>query len=78
MGTHKELIGWAAEVRKGTREVPDQNGGEAKKEEFWQIVLLEVGTGNSISYRCTKDIRDHIVRGLTGGIVLAGGDLPQV
>lgn len=53
------------------------NGGSVEVDQ-WTFVFLDKDTGDTIAWSCGKDVRDAIVRQLTGGIVLAGGELPRV
>lgn len=44
----------------------------------WTIVFTDKTYGDQIRITFRKETRDEVVRLLTGGIVLAGGDLPSV
>lgn len=46
--------------------------------ELWTIVFTDVATGNTTEISFNKETRDELVSRLTGGIVLAGGELPNV
>lgn len=76
---HEELRGWNVGVeRVKIRERGDN--GEWRDAEGWALVFTEVipQTANTITFKMSRDLRDAIVRDLTGGIVLAGGELPKI
>lgn len=66
------LRGWRASVEKSF----PGNGNEP----VWKLVFTEMhpATGDQISFEMDQKTRDGLVQGLTDGIVLAGGDLPQL
>jgi hypothetical protein len=74
----QELSGWNVGVKKDVKPVKGENGDPDGVEEVWKMLLVERDTGNQIVFTLTREIRDFVVRELTGGVVLAGGDLPQV
>jgi hypothetical protein len=43
----------------------------------WTIVYTDRTYGDQIRVTFRKEARDQIVRQLTGGVILAGGDLPS-
>jgi hypothetical protein len=45
--------------------------------EVFRLMLTDKGTGDVTWLAFGKDVRDELVRQLTGGIVLAGGELPR-
>jgi hypothetical protein len=57
----------------------EENGG-VEMVDIWTLVLTEVSPPTNNQYRIgfRRDARDEIVRALTGGVVLAGGDLPNL
>lgn len=59
----------------GSRLVPQVGNGT---EPVYEIAFEDKNTGDVIFIRFSKEVRDVIVRDLTGGIVLAGGELPNV
>lgn len=67
----ERLRGWGVEVQKNTRPGEDDE---------WALVFTEKfpPTGNAIIFEMDRATRDAVVRGLTDGIVLAGGQLPQL
>lgn len=73
----QRLLGWDVAVAKGSRPVKSDDGAPEGMDEVWLLVYRERETGNEITFEMSREIRDFVVRGLTGGIVLAGGDLPQ-
>lgn len=44
----------------------------------WTLIFTDKTYGDRILITFTRETRDEVVRLLTGGIVLAGGDLPQM
>lgn len=72
---HLRLNGWNADVAK--IQVPDGKGGT---QDGWRLRFTEVmpPTGDTVDFDMDRALRDHIVRGLTGGIVLHGGELPKL
>lgn len=62
------LAGWDHHVKKGAE---PQDGGMV---ETWTLMLREQGTGNQIHYGIQREARDDLVKQLTGGIVLSGGE----
>lgn len=79
---HLALVGWNIAVQKKQIAVADPDGppGSVVPAEGWELVFTEVmpQTGNAITFAFGKDVRDVIVRELTGGIVLHGGELPKL
>lgn len=65
------LRGWGVSVEK------EHHAGE---DDVWVLVFTEKfpPTGDEIRYEMNRETRDGVVRGLTDGIVLAGGDLPRL
>lgn len=64
-------------------EVPDPDKpeivpGTPTMQPYWYVILTDRDTGNQIRMGLTKKGRDGLVRDLTGGIVLAGGELPTL
>lgn len=53
----------------------DKNDGPP---ETFRVVLTDQETGDVIWFTFNKGVRDILVRQLTGGIVLAGGEFPKV
>lgn len=52
--------------------------GELRDGRRWIFTFADRHSGDTIRFAFDDDVRDYIVRELTGGIVLAGGDLPKV
>lgn len=46
--------------------------------DVWTIILTDRHTLEQQRLSIQKEARDTLIRDLTGGIVLAGGDLPNV
>jgi hypothetical protein len=65
------LRGWQVAVQKQLH---------AGNDDEWVLVFTETfpPTGDELRYEMNRETRDAVVRGLTDGIVLAGGDLPKV
>jgi hypothetical protein len=75
-----ELWNNHVDVEKGRdidREASQKNG-QPVYVDAWTIVYTDRVTGDQIRCRVQKETRDIIVKKLTGGIILAGGDLPSV
>jgi hypothetical protein len=77
-----DLAGWNIGVQKQSimEANPDGPPGDTRPADGWVFVLTEVipQTGDTITFAFGRDVRDTIVRELTGGIVLHGGDLPKL
>jgi hypothetical protein len=54
------------------------NGNEPTFTDVWKIECTDRVTGDVVWFVMNEDLRDEIVRQLTGGIVLAGGKLPKI
>ena len=68
-------------VEKGTeidQRATAANGGTPVVIEIWKLVFTDRATRDEVSISFDKEMRDTLVRDLTGGVVLAGGDLPSV
>lgn len=76
MATFTQLAGWNVNAVKGTE--VDEKGAETTAVETWTLVFQEHGTGDRILFAMRREARDELVRQLTGGLVLAGGDLPKL
>ena len=72
MAVFSTLAGWQVNARKETEM------SEEGVVEIWVLYFQEQGSGDQIRFAMRKDARDELVRQLTGGLVLAGGDLPQL
>lgn len=55
-----------------------EKNGSPVSVDTWTIVLTDKTYGDQIRMTFRKDTRDALVRHLTGGVILAGGDLPSV
>lgn len=79
---HQVLQGWNITVEKKQIMVPNPDGapGDMVPGEGWELKFTEMmpQTGDTIRFAFGRDVRDHIVRELTGGIVLHGGELPKI
>lgn len=65
------LRGWGVHIEKSMH---------AGDDDEWILVFTEKfpPTGDEIRFEMNRETRDAVVRGLTDGIVLAGGDLPKL
>lgn len=72
-----QLVGYHMQAVKGS-EVEEQDGQAQGMVDIWMLVFTDRASGEQIRISFRKDARDELVRQLTGGIVLAGGDLPKV
>lgn len=79
---HGTMNGWNVSVEKQVihQQNPDGPPGQVEPVDGWVLVFDEVipRTGNTLRFPFGKDVRDMIVRELTGGIVLHGGELPKI
>lgn len=73
-----ELLNQHIGVEHGKELQPIGGNGELAEVERWTIVFTDRATGDQVRIGFGRDARDEIVRQLTGGVVLAGGDLPKV
>lgn len=71
------LVGQHLAAEKGTDMRPGENG-DPEVFDMWTIVMTDRGTGDQHRISFTRDTRDELIRQLTGGIVLAGGELPRL
>lgn len=73
------LNGWNVGVEK-TKIKTAPIGSVSEEAEGWTLRFVEVmpPTGDQITFTFGRDVRDTIVRELTGGIVLHGGELPRL
>jgi hypothetical protein len=46
--------------------------------DIWTLVLTDRESQDQIQIAFRRDARDELVRQLTGGVVLAGGEFPKV
>ena len=77
---HTDLQGWNVQVEKKTIAVQDPDSNGFVPGDGWELVFTEVfpQTGDTIRFAFGRDVRDTVVRELTGGIVLHGGELPRL
>ena len=68
----ERLRGWNVSVDK--QYTPDED------DYLWVLSFTEMQppTGHQIMFEMNRDTRDGLVRALTDGIVLAGGELPRL
>lgn len=58
--------------------MPNEDGSAVEMVDVWTIILTDRHTLEQQRLSIQKEARDTLIRDLTGGIVLAGGDLPNV
>jgi len=75
-----ELQNQAIRAEKGQVVGPPSrdNGDEPTFQDVWKIELTDRNTGDVTWFVMNEELKDEIVRQLTGGIVLAGGKLPKI
>lgn len=73
-----ELFNQHVECKEGTKLVEDPaDPGAPVIEKVWTLTFSDRTYMDQHIITFGKDARDHIVKVLTGGVVLAGGELPQ-
>ena len=67
-------------VERGSELDDDESNkqGSPVSVDTWTIVFTDRSYGDQIKVSFRKEARDALVRQLTGGVILAGGDLPSV
>lgn len=77
---HEDLQGWNVSVRPTTIQAPVGPDGPMEDAPGWVLIFTEVlpATGDTVRFAMGRDVRDFVVRELTGGIVLHGGTLPGI
>jgi hypothetical protein len=78
-----ELRNQAISAEKGQVVGPPtgENGAEPSVVDVYRISRISCvdrATGDEVWFVMTEELKDELVRQLTGGIVLAGGKLPKV
>lgn len=71
------LVGYNMQARKGT-EVEERDGSPDGVVDIWELVFTSMTTKDQIRISFRREARDELVRQLTGGVVLAGGELPKL
>jgi hypothetical protein len=56
----------------------EEHGDEASAVEIWTLIFTDRVNQDQVRISFRRDARDELVRQLTGGIVLAGGEFPRV
>jgi len=72
------LRGNSVRVSRGMLPVAPGSNGEPQVAQRWVLTYIDAQTGDTIRFAFDDEVRDYIVRELTGGVVLAGGNLPKV
>jgi hypothetical protein len=70
------LNGFHLAVEKGTEDEISEEG--VATHDVWTIVLTDRLVHDQFRISFRRETRDEVVRQLTGGIVLAGGELPRL
>lgn len=65
-------------VETGSAEEQGEGNGQPKIVPRWALVFTDRASGDQTRISFGQQARDEIVRQLTGGVVLAGGDLPKL
>lgn len=73
----ENLVGFHIAAVKG-HETDETSPGELQTAEVWTLVFTDMQTKDQIRIAFRREARDSLVRQLTGGVVLAGGDFPKV
>lgn len=55
----------------------DESGDEPTMNDIWTVILTDRNTQDQIRISFRREARDELVRQLTGGVVLAGGQFPR-
>ena len=72
------LLGYDADVITGTRSMRPTPEEPPEDVPVWTLRFVDRMSGDTVEWSCGRETRDEIVKQLTGGIVLAGGELPRV
>ena len=76
-----QLANQSIGVVKGTRLASQEemaSDPQTEQIDTWELVFLDRDSGDRIQIAFEREVRDDIVRQLTGGIVLAGGEFPRL
>ena len=66
-------------VKSQETEITDENGSEGlQMVDVWTLILTDRQSPHRIQIAFRREARDELVRQLTGGVVLAGGEFPKV
>ena len=59
--------------------IPGENGEESLEVvDVWTLILTDRQSPHRIQIAFRREARDELVRQLTGGVVLAGGEFPKI
>lgn len=72
-----QLVGYHIQAVKGT-EMEERDGQAQGVVDVWMLIFTDRQTGEQTRISFRREERDELVRQLTGGVVLASGDLPKV
>lgn len=78
MPKRTDLVGFHMAAFKGKEEDRAEGNGESVLVDVWMLVFTDRQTNDQIRISFREEARDALVRQLTGGIMLAGGNLPKV
>ena len=73
----ENLVGFQMGVVK-SHETDETSPGELETAEVWTLVFVDTQTQDQIRIAFRREARDTLVRQLTGGVVLAGGEFPKL
>jgi hypothetical protein len=72
------MRGYSIRVSRGLIPVGAGENGEPKVEPRWVFAFVDRQSGDTLRFAFDDEVRDYVVRELTGGVVLAGGNLPKL
>ena len=76
-----QLANQSIGVVKGTRLASEAEAAadpQVEQIDTWELVFIDRDNGDQVRIAFEREVRDDIVRQLTGGIVLAGGEFPRI
>ena len=66
-------------IKSQETEITDENGSEGlQMVDVWTLILTDRQSPHRIQIAFRREARDELVRQLTGGVLLAGGEFPKV
>lgn len=73
----EQLVGFHIAAVKG-QETDEPTPGELETVETWTLILTDRQTQDQIQIAFRREARDELVRQLTSGVVLAGGEFSRI
>lgn len=70
------LVDFHMQAAKGSE--VEENGDEATLVDVWELIFTDRASRDQIRIRFRREARDELVRQMTGGVVLAGGEFPKI